>query len=64
MTGIHPDFISSGCNWLIGSQLVFLLEKASGFGEAEEVSVYFELVFAAVVWNRNGVSDGVAAFAK
>jgi hypothetical protein len=64
MTGIHPDFISSGCNWLIGSQLVFLLQQTSGFREAEEVSVYFEFVLATVVWNRDDVPDGVATFAK
>jgi hypothetical protein len=64
MTGIHPDFISSGCDWLVGSQLVFLLQQASGFGEAEEVSVYFEFIFAAVVRDGDGVPDGVAAFAK
>jgi hypothetical protein len=62
MTGIHLDFISSGCDWLAGSLLVFQLQQAPGFGEAEEVSVDFKLVFAAVVGDRDDVSDGVAAF--
>jgi hypothetical protein len=52
------------CDGLVGAQLIFVLQQASGFGEAEEVSVYFEFVFATVVWNRDDVPDGVAAFAK
>jgi hypothetical protein len=64
MTGIHLDFISSGCNWPFGALLILQFEKASGFREAEEVSVYFEFVFAAVVRDGDGVPDGVAALAK
>jgi hypothetical protein len=41
---------------------VFLFEETARLGEAEEVSVDFKLVFAAVVGDRDDVSDGVAAF--
>jgi hypothetical protein len=64
MTGIHPDFISSGRNWLLGTQFVFLLQEAPGFREAEEISVYFEFIFATVVWNRDDVPDSMAALTK
>jgi hypothetical protein len=64
MTGIRPDFISSGGNGPFGTLLIFQFEKASGFGEAEEISIHFELVLATIVRDGDGVSDGVAAFTK
>jgi hypothetical protein len=64
MAGIHLDFISSGCDRPFCVLFVLVLQEATGFCKSEEVSVYFEFVFATVVRDGDGVPDGVAAFAK